>query len=54
MDKVPKFKLRGNRLVDAKSVLLGLVAGSGSNWMGKPMAGGGRASDLGRGDGWGL
>ena len=30
--KAPRFKLRGNRLVDAEPGLLGLVAGSGSNW----------------------
>ena len=30
--KAQRFKLRGNRLVDAEPGLLGLVAGSGSNW----------------------
>ena len=32
MDRVPRFKLRGSRLVDAEPGLLGLFAGSRSNW----------------------
>ena len=32
VDRVPRFKLRGSRLVDAEPGLLGLFAGSRSNW----------------------
>ena len=31
--RIPRFKLRGSRLVDAGPGLLGMVAGSGSNWV---------------------
>ena len=30
VDRLPRFKLRGSRLVDVEPGLLGLVAGSGS------------------------
>ena len=33
MGRASKFKLRGSCLVDAEPGLLGLVAGSGSNWV---------------------
>ena len=32
-DSLSRLKLRGSRLVDAEPGLLGLVAGSGSNWL---------------------
>ena len=33
VDTVPMFKLRGFRLADAEPVSLGLVVGSGTNWL---------------------
>ena len=33
MDSGSRFKLRGSRLVDTERGLLGLVAGSGANWV---------------------
>ena len=42
VDRVPRFKLRGSRLVDAGPGLLWLVAEDGSNWaegMGRVLAG---------------
>ena len=50
VDSVPRFKLRGSRLLDAEPGLLGMIAGSGANWVegwGVGL-GGGCCSDRGR------